>query len=316
MSGPDGVHPLTLLKIYQTTVLPKALFGCELWQPISASSLSQLEIAHHFCVKSAQSLPTRTRSDMALGLLGTQSIEAYIDTQKLRFLGTLCNAPPNSMVSTVFLYRCFQWRHSTTPVHHGFVPDTVSILEKYGLTDFLIRFLEEGVFPAQNRWKRVFKKHVTAYERHCWSERLKVSEDFRFFRSVHTELVPSNIWRVAKGKPSSLHFFKHLVRLCCTIHIVYEVACHHCGALCENIVEHLIFECSSDTKSARRLAFLVGILQHFGPVIYDCMFTSSRSNTKRYLFGHVDNALAAVLNPDIYHELLTVCAKFVYYMSK
>ena len=76
------------------------------------------------------------------------------------------------------------------------------------------------------------------------------------------------------------------------------------------------FECSSDTKSARRLAFLVGILQNFGPVIYDCVFTSSRSNTKRYLFGHVDNALAAVLKVVRHIEMPKAAPKSLFVIFK
>ena len=107
VSGRDGANPLTLLKLYKTSVLPRALFGCELWNPISKTDMKQQEVAQHFCLKYAQGLPALTRSDMVSGLLGMTSIEAYIDQQKLRFLGTLCRTTSVDIVSRVFTYRLF-----------------------------------------------------------------------------------------------------------------------------------------------------------------------------------------------------------------
>ena len=46
---PDGLIPLTLVVIYQTVVLPKALYGCELWNYIQSSTMLRLERAHREC---------------------------------------------------------------------------------------------------------------------------------------------------------------------------------------------------------------------------------------------------------------------------
>ena len=78
----NGVNPITAAKLYTSIVLPRALFGCELWNSITQTDHAHLEATHHFCLKRIQSLPQLTRSDMmATGLLGFTSIEAYIDLQ-------------------------------------------------------------------------------------------------------------------------------------------------------------------------------------------------------------------------------------------
>ena len=92
---PNGLNPISGMKLYISAVLPKALYACELWDDISITNLSKLEIAHRFCVKYSKGLPKLTRTDIALGLVGISSIEAYTDLQKLYFLGTLCNADSN-----------------------------------------------------------------------------------------------------------------------------------------------------------------------------------------------------------------------------
>ena len=108
---PNGLNPISGMKLYMSTVLPKALYACELWNDISVSNMSKLEIAHRVCVKYAQGLPKLTRTDVALGLVGNSSIEAYIDLQKLYFLGTLCNADNKFIVKYLFLLRLVQYHY-------------------------------------------------------------------------------------------------------------------------------------------------------------------------------------------------------------
>ena len=89
-----GMNPISSMKLYTSVVLPRALFGCEMWSSISRASMLKLEVAHRFCVKFAQGFPKLTRTDTALGMLGVSSLETYIDMQKLNFLGVLCRSNP------------------------------------------------------------------------------------------------------------------------------------------------------------------------------------------------------------------------------
>ena len=54
---PNGLNPISGMKLYISAVLQKALYACELWNDISITNLSKLEIAHRFCVKYSQGLP-------------------------------------------------------------------------------------------------------------------------------------------------------------------------------------------------------------------------------------------------------------------
>ena len=82
--------PLTAKHIYKSIVLPKSLYGCEVWSQLSPTQLSSLERAHCFCAKFMQSLPRNTDTDVTLSLLGLNSIEVEIDYRKMVFWGQLC----------------------------------------------------------------------------------------------------------------------------------------------------------------------------------------------------------------------------------
>ena len=74
----------------------------------------KLERAHRFCVKS--------RTDIALGLLGSNPIIAEIDKKKLIFLGQLCPFPPEVIHKQIFNKRLLSVFH-TPGVKYGFVSD-------------------------------------------------------------------------------------------------------------------------------------------------------------------------------------------------
>ena len=109
VAGQDGANPLTLCKLYSICVLPKVLFGCELWHNISRSDMHQLKIAHYLCLKHSQGFQRDTRSDIVKGMQGITSIEAYIDKQKLAFFGSVFNTPPTDLVNQLITYILFHY---------------------------------------------------------------------------------------------------------------------------------------------------------------------------------------------------------------
>ena len=81
----DGFSPISIKHMYNSVVLPKALYGCELWSNLLPKHYVSLERAHRFCVKFVQFLPKNVSTDVALSLIGMQPIEAEIDYRKLIF---------------------------------------------------------------------------------------------------------------------------------------------------------------------------------------------------------------------------------------
>ena len=92
-----GLNPITSKSIYKAVVLPKAIYGFELWYSLQSKHIDLLEKAHKFCVKFMQSLPRRTSTDLAFSLLNIKSILYDIEYRKIIFFDNYATCLPNSV---------------------------------------------------------------------------------------------------------------------------------------------------------------------------------------------------------------------------
>ena len=99
------LHPLTWKRIYETVILPKALYGSELWTNLSETSKTVLERSHRLCLKTLQNIDRRTKNSIALSLVGSTNLQCEIEKRKANFLGQLCRLDTHFAVKQVFLQR-------------------------------------------------------------------------------------------------------------------------------------------------------------------------------------------------------------------
>ena len=85
-----GLHALTLKRIYESVVLPRALYGSELWSNFSKNDIMLLERSHRLCVKTMQNMDRNTRTCVALSSLGMMNLNYVIVKRKLMLFGQLC----------------------------------------------------------------------------------------------------------------------------------------------------------------------------------------------------------------------------------
>ena len=95
---------------------------------MSNRHIEEIEKAHRFCIKYIQNLPKRMRTDVALGLIGSNPIIAEIDIKKFSFLGQLCCLPSQAVYKQIFNQRLTNYIHGTS-VRYGFVPDILNLLD-------------------------------------------------------------------------------------------------------------------------------------------------------------------------------------------
>ena len=88
----NGLNPVTSYKMYKCIVMPRALYGCELWPILNNSSKSMLEKSHRFCLKCIQCISKYTRTDICVSLIGSRNICFEIEQRKLFFFWDNCVA--------------------------------------------------------------------------------------------------------------------------------------------------------------------------------------------------------------------------------
>ena len=307
LNSNTGLNPITAFKLYRSCVLPRSLFGCELWNDISVASCKKIETAHHFCLKRAQGLQFNTRSDMVLGLLGATSLQAYIDMQKLLFFGTLCRAPTYFLCNSLFLLRLQQYEWSETQ-KLGFIPDITKVIRKYDLTQYLRLFKSDGVFPSKTVWKNVCYRSVMAHEETAWLDRMNSSDDFTIFKRCHIQLRVTNVWKVARFYPEYAPTMRFLASICCRKPLNQTELCLRCQRPLQWELEHLLFECQNSDRGG----FFSDMLYKLNDISYRFgnMFVQlPNAEIMSYMLGKVDNELCTMLSMAKYPLFLIACAE-------
>ena len=80
----DKLTSLSAKHIYKSVVLPKDLYGCEVWSALSPTHVLSMVRANRFCAK-MRSLPRYTNTYVTLSFLGLNSIEVELDCRRLIF---------------------------------------------------------------------------------------------------------------------------------------------------------------------------------------------------------------------------------------
>ena len=66
----------TMSFLKKPSLVPRALFGCEVWNQLHSQDILILERMQYFCAKVIQDFNTRFRSDKAMTMLGLPRIVA------------------------------------------------------------------------------------------------------------------------------------------------------------------------------------------------------------------------------------------------
>ena len=251
--NPTTINPLTMKTIYNSVVIPKGLYGCELWSCLSSSDILKLERSHRFCVKYAQSFSQNMNTDFSLNAFGSVPIEHLIDYRKLSFWGQLCRLANRYLAKQMFTHRLVRFLHFDRQTK-GFIPDGYKLLCKYGLCYILDNYVESGQFPSPSVWKNMLQKCIfLPAQRRLYSRLCERASEALVMRTC-SEMGPSDIWLIARETP-------YLARSCKAImyhygkfisQSYYIQCCDFCGALCTDRTAHRLCFCThlQDKRSA------------------------------------------------------------------
>ncbi|MEW8547065.1 MAG: hypothetical protein AB2693_26415, partial [Candidatus Thiodiazotropha sp.] len=242
------VRPSVLSSLVEKISFPVVLYGAELWHNMSKSDICKVEKFIRLAAKSLQRFPTRTRTDIALGMLGWLPLMSYVEQKKLSFLHNLCTMPPNMLSRQVFDLRLNLFTLRGNKNQLGFIPDIWKVLKKYDLDDYLHRYLATAMFPSKYAWKSLIKTRIRNFYEAAWEERLNNDAEFARFKIIQPELTLSNIWNAALDKATA-HATFLVARLWTMVPQQNDsIQCLLCGRLTYDIYKHLVSACASFSR--------------------------------------------------------------------
>jgi hypothetical protein len=275
-SGND-LNPSTYLKIYNSVVLPKALYGCELWNYMTHSNILTLERAHRFCVKFMQKLPLFVNNDIALFALGVNSIITTIDYNKLRFLGQLCRLPNHYLAKQIFVHRLVRYVNCIERQCLGFLPDIYKLLAKYNLTSYMNIFLETSRFPSKGAWKSILQCNLFQREINLRYENLCQKLSLEHISNIFNIGGQCKFWIYSKNFPAArLYCFSALTILAKLFSFNKIEACKKCNCVVENSTLHLLMSCSCNEQI--RVRMWKAIISNCGITAYKRLISTSPLN--------------------------------------
>ena len=249
----QDLNPLTWKRIYETVVLPKAIYGCELWSNISRTDMDLLERSHRLCLKTMQEIGRYTRTYAAVNLIGSLNMQYEIDKRKTSLFGQLCRLEPQFAVKRLFMHRVI-YHYLYNRLKAGFIVDVFRILEEYGLSYVLSEFITSGTFQSRHSWKKLVKSKIAEASVRNF-ESVNAEDALYRFRSIHPESKPCYFWEPSRKHPYMLPACKSVVQMIALTFSVYQpiVTCSACGSLVTKDVDHCILWCPANADIRHRM---------------------------------------------------------------
>ena len=246
---------------------------------------------------------------MVLSMLGTTSLETFIDNQKLNFLGTLCRSHHTTIVKRLFLCRLFNCHFDCTTKNVGFIPDVLRILQKYELLDYMRILIAKGEFPSKFRWKCICRQSIKSREEQALAQRFNASEDFCLYKLIQPDLCPSNLWITARLRPRALNSFFFAAYICTLSQPLVNSTCRHCFAIVDEERIHILFNCTE--TYTLRATYWKHIRSDFGEVLYNALCGQSVTDLLILMLGGVTGQIREQLDTEAYTDFLTMSAVYI-----
>ena len=268
-----GFHPFTCKKLYDTIVLSGGLFGCEILFSLKSSELLQLERCHRFCLKRIQGIDKFARTDIVLGMLQILNMECIIDKRKLNLFGQLCILNPNNIIKVIFIKRLCSFCLSNC-TQAGYFSDIFFILKKYGLTNYLFSYYNDGIYPKRLKWKSTIKQTVNAFFTEHWLYRVNSDPDLYLFAKIHPAFCESIFWHISKCKYKYKRHCRNIIKIISALGSYNaNKLCSKCGSFYNNEALHCLIHCIS-VQEIRSKA-MDALFYTYGIEVYNYFYSSS-----------------------------------------
>ena len=292
----------TATKLYKYIVLPRCLYGTELWCGITKTDIAKLHISHRFCLKKIQSFPKRANSIIVENMTNVLNIEAYIDQKKLLFFGRLCRLSCSRLAKNVLVERVYQHENQRKN-HTGPVHEMCRVLNKYALGEYLQTFLLNASFPDKRTWRNTINLAMSRHEAALFDAALiKNNRLFRFSDIYNAPCHVHPIWVAENLASGHRKHFRDLAKLNCILYGNAGIqACVYCNRSFDDQLDH----CCVKYESTRELFWSL-VINVFSVYMSSYLYNLSDSDMTSVILGKTPNFVPPMDDPNM---LLEISAK-------
>ena len=201
---------------------------------------------------------------------------------------------------------------------HGssIVAHLLTLLDRYGLLDFVKTYKHSGTFPDKATWKKRVVDSLIQHERDLYHQRTSTDSDFSRFSKVHPDcFTPSLAWVAASEIPRSLELFSFLVKLTVEIPTQYEVTlCESCGLLFNDTLQHRVTSCCR--FSSERESFWTFITDNFPIDVHVALHNMEDDELIEAMLGAPTVFVENTLKDNTYWIFMYRCAVYLYSITK
>ena len=119
----------------------------------------------------------------------------------------------------------------------------VETLKKYKLYDYLIYYVNNGIFPLPKIWKNIVKRTIYDYEQSQWISQVSNRTELSRFSKIHPCLTGHLLWRLSYLYTN----YQHCLGLLCRLGLfpIVQHSCEKCNRDVSDIIKHYILSCES-----------------------------------------------------------------------
>jgi hypothetical protein len=193
--GKNGLTPVLIRKLWLTYILPRLLYGTELWM-LQGSDLEKMEVFQRVKLRQLQNLPEQCSNLAVMGLAGLLPIEGEISRKALNLFRNI--AAKDQQLEHQIAMRQLAVKDYTSNSWFIYID---GLLDKYELPNAHVVLANP---PTKQHWKELVKHSITTHwENKFYEESLKKGLSSIRFMSKDTRNLskPALVWTSITGSP-------------------------------------------------------------------------------------------------------------------
>ena len=203
------------------------------------------------------------------------------------------------------LYRYFTQSNATSN-QKGFIPDIITVLNKYNLMATLHRHIVlQDSFPTKVTWKRLVNACINNTEQEQFTNRTNNDSDFSLFRNLHDNFQGcAKVWQIPNSA-NELRLCETVARLWVKIPDAQLSVCSKCESIYNDSLTHILTSCPITTPLRDKLLRnTVMFPEH--TILNQFINDSSDEILKQLLLGRIIPLTVSVGTSDYYAKEFTL----------